>query len=233
MPDPLAILDQDVVGCELCPRLREYGREVARVKRRAYRDWDYWGKPVPSFGPGDARLLIVGLAPGAHGSNRTGRVFTGDKSGDILYRVLHKTGFASQPESRSRDDGLRLLDARITAVVRCAPPGNKPLPEEIRTCRRYLERELDLLPRVRAVVCLGKIAFDVYLGMLKDRALIASRAPFLFGHDLEYRTAPGQPVLIASYHPSQQNTSTGKLTEKMLTAVFRRARRRIDHGDSI
>jgi uracil-DNA glycosylase len=228
MPDPLAILDRDVVGCEMCPRLREYGREVARVKRRAYRDWDYWGKPVPSFGPGDARLLIVGLAPGAHGSNRTGRVFTGDKSGDILYRVLHRTGFASQPESHSREDGLQLLDARITAVVHCAPPGNKPLPEEIRTCRRYLERELDLLPQVRAVVCLGKIAFDVYLGVLKDRDLIASRAPFLFGHDLEYRTAPGQPVLIASYHPSQQNTSTGKLTEKMLTAVFRRAKRRIE-----
>ena len=229
MPDPLALLDRDVIGCELCPRLREYGREVARVKRRAYLDWDYWGKPVPSFGPGDARLLIVGLAPGAHGSNRTGRVFTGDKSGDILYRVLYKTGFASQPESRSREDGLQLLDARITAVVRCAPPGNKPLPEEIRACRRYLERELDLLPQVRAVVCLGKIAFDVYLSVLKDRALIASRAPFLFGHDLEYRTAPGYPVLIASYHPSQQNTSTGKLTEKMLTAVFRRARRRLDH----
>jgi uracil-DNA glycosylase family 4 len=228
MPDPLAILDRDVVSCELCPRLREYGREVARVKRRAYRDWDYWGKPVPSFGPGDARLLIVGLAPGAHGSNRTGRVFTGDKSGEILYRVLHKTGFASQPESHSREDGLQLVDARITAVVRCAPPGNKPLPEEIRTCRRYLERELDLLPRVRALVCLGKIAFDVYLSVLKDRGLIASRAPFRFGHDVEYRTEPGQPVLIASYHPSQQNTSTGKLTETMLTAVFRRAKRRID-----
>ncbi len=221
----LAILERDIIACTLCPRLREHCEQIARLKRRAYRDWEYWGKPVPSFGPADAKLLIVGLAPGAHGANRTGRVFTGDKSGDFLYGVLHRTGFASQPESRSRDDGMRLIEARVTAAVRCAPPGNKPAPEEIRICRRHLERELDLLPSLRAVVCLGKLAFDVYLGILKDRGIIPSRTPFAFGHNRQYRTAPGQPVLIASYHPSQQNTSTGKLTEKMLMDVFGRARR--------
>lgn len=196
------------------------------MKRRAYREWTYWGKPVPAFGDPAARVLILGLAPGAHGSNRTGRMFTGDKSGDILYRVLHKAGFASQPESHSREDGLTLTGAFITAAARCAPPGNKPTPEELRNCRPFFERELELLPDLRVVVALGKIAFDVYLDVLKSRGVIASRAPFVFGHDREFRTAPGQPVLISSYHPSQQNTSTGKLTEAMLLAVFRRARNR-------
>ena len=153
-------------------------------------------------------------------------MFTGDKSGDILYRALHKTGFASQPESRSREDGLVLTGAFITAAARCAPPGNKPTPEELRNCRPFFERELDLLPDLRVVVALGKIAFDAYLDVLKSRGVIASRAPFVFGHDREFQTAPGQPVLISSYHPSQQNTSTGKLTEAMLVAVFRRARKR-------
>jgi uracil-DNA glycosylase family 4 len=222
----LDLLQKEIVNCERCPRLRDHCTQIAEVKRRAYREWIYWGKPVPAFGDPQARVLILGLAPGAHGSNRTGRMFTGDKSGDILYRALYKTGFASQPESRSREDGLILTGAFITAAARCAPPGNKPTPEELRNCRPYFERELDLLPGLRVVVALGKIAFDAYLDVLKSRGVVASRAPFVFGHDREFHTAPGQPVLISSYHPSQQNTSTGKLTESMLVAVFRRARKR-------
>ena len=197
---------------------------MARIKRRAYRDQEYWGRPVPSFGDPDASLLILGLAPGAHGANRTGRVFTGDRSGDLLYRVLHATGFASQAASTSREDGLRLNGAYITAAVHCAPPGNKPAPEEIRNCRGYLERELDSLPNLRAVVALGKIAFDVYLSILRDRGIIRSRSAFVFAHNAAHHIGPGHPVLVSSYHPSQQNTSTGKLTEKMLLDVFRRVR---------
>ena len=222
---PLTVLQQEVIACQLCPRLVEYRTEIGRAKRRAYREWDYWAKPVPSFGDPHTRMLIVGLAPGAHGSNRTGRPFTGDGSGATLYRVLHRAGFASQPESRSRDDGLRLTDAYITAAVRCAPPGNKPTPQEIRTCRGYFERELELLSSVQVVVALGKIAFDVYLSILRDRGVIRSRAPFVFGHNRVHRISPRSPILISSYHPSQQNTSTGKLTEKMLLDVFRRARK--------
>ncbi|MEO8370327.1 MAG: uracil-DNA glycosylase [Candidatus Solibacter sp.] len=199
--------------------------EIAQLKRRAYRDQTYWGRPVPSFGDPAARVLILGLAPGAHGSNRTGRMFTGDRSGDILYKVLHKTGFASHPVSVSREDGLALQDLYITAAAHCAPPGNKPTPVELRNCRPYFERELELLPNLKVVVALGKIAFDIYLDTLKSRGVIASRTPFVFGHDLQYRIAPGEPVLVSSYHPSQQNTSTGKLTEAMLTSVFRRAAR--------
>lgn len=195
------------------------------MKRRAYRDQAYWGKPVPGFGDFEARVLILGLAPGAHGSNRTGRMFTGDESGNWLYRVLHRAGFASQPASTSRDDGLELRDAFITASARCAPPGNKPKPEELRNCRPFLERELALMPNVKVVVALGKIAFDTYLGILKSRGAITSRAEYLFGHNRAYRIAPGEPVLLASYHPSQQNTSTGKLTEKMLLDVFRHAKK--------
>ena len=221
----LKTLHAEIVACQLCPRLCDYTAKVAQLKRRAYRDWEYWGHPVPSFGDADARLLILGLAPGAHGSNRTGRMFTGDRSGDILYKVLHKTGFASQPSSTSREDGLTLSGAYITAAAHCAPPGNKPLPEELRNCRPYLERELVLLKDLRVVVALGKIAFDVYLDILKSRGVIASRARFPFGHNREFEIAPGAPRLIASYHPSQQNTSTGKLTEKMLTDVFRRAQK--------
>ena len=198
---------------------------MARIKRRAYRDQEYWGRPVPSFGDPDASLLILGLAPGAHGANRTGRVFTGDRSGDLLYRVLHATGFASQAASLSREDGLRLNGAYITAAVHCAPPGNKPALEEIRNCRGYLERELDSLPNLRAVVALGKVAFDVYLSILRDRGVSRSRSAFVFAHNAVHRIAPGQPILVSSYHPSQQNTSTGKLTEKMLLDVFRRVRR--------
>jgi uracil-DNA glycosylase len=223
--DSLHILQNDIVTCRLCPRLRDYTAEIAQMKRRAYRDWEYWGKPVPSFGDPNASVLILGLAPGAHGSNRTGRMFTGDSSGDILYRVLHRTGFASQPVSSSRDDGMELHGLFITASCHCAPPGNKPTPIEIRNCRPFFERELDLLPGLRVVVALGKIAFDNYLDVLKARGVIASRAAFQFGHDVQYRLGKGQPVLLSSYHPSQQNTSTGKLTEKMLTDVFRRARK--------
>jgi uracil-DNA glycosylase family 4 len=224
----LEILNQDIIACERCPRLRRHSAEIAELKRRAYRDQTYWGRPVPSFGDPAARVLIIGLAPGAHGSNRTGRMFTGDRSGDMLYKVLHKTGFASRPAAVSREDGLTLHGLYITATAHCAPPGNKPTPEELRNCRPYLERELELLVNLKAVVALGKIAFDVYLDILKGRGVIKARAPFVFGHNVEYQTAPGQPVLIGSYHPSQQNTSTGKLTEKMLTDVFRRAKRRAE-----
>jgi len=198
------------------------------VKRRAYRDQDYWAKPVPGFGDPQARMLLVGLAPGAHGSNRTGRMFTGDASGNFLYRALFETGFASQPTSVSRTDGLALTDAYITAAVRCAPPDNKPLPQEIRTCRPYLERDLELLRNLKVVVALGRLAFDVYLTILRDQGKIARRSGFVFGHNEVHRTGTGQPLLISSFHPSQQNTSTGKLTEAMFRAVFLRARQLLD-----
>jgi len=225
----LRVLEREILACSLCPRLRVWCEEVARAKRRAYRDWEYWGKPVPGFGDPKARLFIVGLAPGAHGSNRTGRVFTGDSSGDLLYRVLHHAGFANRPESQHREDGLQLKDAWISAAVRCAPPANKPTPEEIETCRPYLERELALLPRLRVFVALGKIAFDNWLAILRARGLISSRAAFVFGHGAEFEI-PGAPLLISSYHPSRQNTQTGRLTEEMLLRVFLRARAVIDAG---
>ena len=185
----MRVLQNEVVQCRLCPRLIAHCTEVAQVKRRAYSDWEYWGKPVPSFGDQSAELLIVGLAPGAHGSNRTGRMFTGDMSGNLLYRVLHKTGFAGQPESVSRDDGQLLIDTYITAVARCAPPGNKPAREEIANCRPYLERELDLLRNLKVVVALGRVAFDNYLGILQRRGAILNRAAFPFGHNRIFETA--------------------------------------------
>ena len=230
MRDSFIILNRQIVDCERCPRLRTYDREVARVKRRAYLHWEYWGKPVPGFGDPHARVLLIGLAPGAHGANRTGRMFTGDSSGDFLYRALNETGFASQAESRSRQDGLELHGAYITAAARCAPPDNKPLPKELACCRPYLERELELLREVRVVVALGGVAFRSYLSILRDRGVIQSLAAFPFGHHRVYRftsdrAAPGLPVLIASYHPSQQNTSTRKLTAAMLRQVFERAKR--------
>jgi uracil-DNA glycosylase len=221
----IQLLQDEIASCERCPRLREHCATIAMLKRRAWRDHEYWGKPVPAFGDPAARLLIVGLAPGAHGSNRTGRMFTGDRSGDYLYRALHKTGFSSQPDSTARGDGLTLHGAWITAAARCAPPGNKPTPGELGNCRPFLERELDLLTGLRVVVALGKIAFDTYLDIQKSRGVIRSRAAFPFGHDQEFAIAPGAPVLVSSYHPSQQNTSTGKLTLPMLVAVFRRARK--------
>lgn len=223
--DPLKILNREIIACVRCPRLVAYRAEVGRVKRRAYRDWDYWAKPVPGFGDPLARLLLIGLAPGAHGANRTGRMFTGDSSGDFLYKVLYATGFASQPTSISRDDGLELRDAYISAVARCAPPGNKLALDEIRNCRPYLVRDLELLHQVQVVVALGRIAFDAYLGILRDQGKIARRSAFVFGHNAVYETGPGQPRLIGSYHPSQQNTSTRKLTEAMLRAVLENARR--------
>ena len=226
--EPFKIQDREIIACARCPRLVAYRAEVGRVKRRAYRDWDYWAKPVPGFGDPRARLLLIGLAPGAHGANRTGRMFTGDSSGDFLYKVLHATGFASQPTSTSRDDGLKLRDAYISAVARCAPPGNKLALEEIRACRPYLVRDLELLDRVQEVVALGRIAFDVYLGILREQGKIARRSAFLFGHNAVHETGPGQPLLISSYHPSQQNTSTGKLTEAMLREVFEGARERLN-----
>jgi len=221
----LEILNRQIVACRRCPRLVEHREEVGRVKRRAYRDQDYWAKPVPGFGDPRARMLLIGLAPGAHGANRTGRMFTGDSSGNFLYRALFETGFASQPTSVSRDDGLVLTDAYISAAVRCAPPDNKPLPDEVRNCRPYLEKELELLRDLKVVIALGRLAFDVYLTILRDQGKIARRSDFVFGHNKVHRTGPGQPVLISSFHPSQQNTSTGKLTESMLRAVFVRARR--------
>jgi len=221
----LAAVQRRVIACELCPRLREHSCEVARHKRRAYLNWDYWGKPVPSFGDPNAQILIIGLAPAAHGANRTGRMFTGDRSGDFLYRVLYKTGFASQPESRSREDDLALDNVYVTAAVRCAPPANKPSREEIITCRQYLEREMVLLSDVQVVVALGRLAFDVYLSILRDQGHIRSRSAFVFAHNRTHRPGPNLPRLISSYHPSQQNTLTGRLTEPMLRAVFARARR--------
>jgi uracil-DNA glycosylase len=223
MPKGLGKVHQDVIGCKRCPRLVEYRCEVARAKRRAYRDWEYWGKPVPGFGDSRARLLIIGLAPAAHGGNRTGRVFTGDSSGDLLFGTLFQTGFASQAQSISRKDGMKLRDAYITATVRCAPPGNKSLPAESRNCREYLEREIELLKNVKVVVALGKIAFDAYLSILQGQGLIASRGAYKFGHAAMYHFPAPLPTLIASYHPSRQNTQTGKLTAKMFQQVFREA----------
>jgi uracil-DNA glycosylase family 4 len=210
----LADLQSRIVACDLCPRLRDHCREIAQIKRRAYLDQEYWGKPVPSFGDPEARVLILGLAPGAHGANRTGRMFTGDKSGEFLYRALHETGFASQPTSTSIGDGLKLTGAYISASAHCAPPDNKPSREELSNCRPYLERELRLLRNLRVVVALGRIAFDTYLSVTGERAK--------FGHHAIHIS---KPILIASYHPSQQNTSTGKLTAEMLREVFASARK--------
>ena len=229
----LDVLQQRIVACKKCPRLIAYCQEVARIKRRAYRDWDYWGKPVPSFGDPNARMMILGLAPAAHGANRTGRMFTGDRSGDWLYRVLYETGFASQPESRSREDGLQLRDARIVASAHCAPPDNKPTPRELRNCRHWLEEELALFPDLRVMVALGRIAFDVYLSLLKEQGKIARRSDYLFGHHAIHHLGEGLPVLVSSYHPSQQNTSTGKLTMEMLTQVFLTARNLLQDGHTI
>lgn len=211
------------MGCRLCPRLVAYREEIGRVKRRAYTEWEYWAKPVPGFGDANARVLVLGLAPGAHGSNRTGRPFTGDGSGYFMYPVLHETGFASQPVATHREDGLRLTDAYITAAVRCAPPANKPSPEEIAKCSRFLDLELAALPNVRVVVALGRIGFDAYLNHLRRMGVISSRAPYNFGHAVEYRM-PNGVILLGAYHPSLQNTNTGKLTKEMFRAVFERAR---------
>ena len=217
----LRSLAAEIVACSQCPRLREHCANVAVVKRRAYQSETYWGLPVPGFGDPAARLLILGLAPGAHGANRTGRVFTGDSSGDFLFRALHETGFANQPNSSHRDDGLVLHNAWISASVRCAPPDNKPDPTEIRNCQPFLERELHLLKNLQGVVVLGRLAFDVY-------CRIAKLPKLDFGHNLLH--SQSKPWLLCSYHPSQQNTSTGRLTREMLHDVFALAQRRLKQG---
>jgi len=227
MPDKselLRVLDNEIVACRKCPRLVTYRERVAREKRLAYRDWIYWGKPVPGFGDPQAQLLIVGLAPGAHGSNRTGRMFTGDRSGVFLYQALYDAGFANQPTAVNRDDGLRLKSAYIAATARCAPPDNKPLPSEIQNCREYLEREIDLL-EPRAVLALGKIGWDVFLGILKHRGTIPARVGYRFAHGAEVDLPEAGMRLFGVYHPSQQNTQTGLLTPAMYAKVLRRVRR--------
>jgi uracil-DNA glycosylase len=220
----LASLNARIVECELCPRLRTHCATVAREKRRAYLEWEYWGRPVPSFGDEEARVLALGLAPGAHGSNRTGRPFTGDGSGDFLYPVLHAAGFASQPTGTRLDDGMKLKDLWITTVARCAPPGNKPTREELRNCGPWLDEEMKLLKHLRVVVCLGRIAFDGVLAHEARVGQLTAKARFAFAHGAEY-TLPSGLVAIASYHPSLQNTNTGKLTRAMFLEIFKRARR--------
>jgi uracil-DNA glycosylase len=212
-------LNREIVQCRKCPRLVRYREDVAREKKLAFRDWEYWGKPVPGFGDPRAELLILGLAPAAHGANRTGRMFTGDRSGDFLYKALYEAGFANQPTSTRRDDGLALKNAYISATLRCAPPANKPLPAELANCRPYFERELDLI-RPRAIFALGGIAMRAYLALLKDRGQIRSYAAFPFRHGASYKLPGDLPRLFVSYHPSQQNTFTGKLTEEMLANVL-------------
>ena len=220
----LANIHHDIITCSRCERLRTYCGEIARTKRAAFRQDTYWGKPVPGFGDPDARVLVLGLAPAAHGANRTGRVFTGDGdggSGDFLMAAMHRNGFASIPTSHSIDDGLQLRDAFIAAAVRCAPPDNKPTPEEIVACQSHLEAELDELKNVRIVVVLGKIAFDVWWKLMAGRGLAVKPRP-VFAHGAVYEPADG-PIVIASYHPSRQNTHTGKLTPQMLSSIFRKA----------
>lgn len=223
----LTVLNREVVACTRCPRLVVYREQVAREKRRAYRDCEYWGKPVPGFGDPDARVLVMGLAPGAHGSNRTGRPFTGDASGKFMFPVLYETGFASQPNATDRNDGLMLKNLYITAAVRCAPPENKPLPQELVECSGFLDREIAGLSEVKVVVALGKIGFDAYLNYLKRRGSLASKKVFVFKHGASYEMPDGK-VLLASYHPSNQNTQTGKLTRQMFVEIFQAAARIAD-----
>jgi len=226
-PRWLIILNREVIACTRCPRLVAYREKIAREKRRAYLDHDYWGKPVPGFGDPGARVLIMGLAPGAHGSNRTGRPFTGDASGKFMFPVLYETGFASQPTATDRNDGLTLKDLYITAAVRCAPPDNKPTPQELATCSHFIDREVAGLEKVKVVVALGKIGFDAYLNYLKRRDQPFNRGQYLFKHGASYRLPDGK-VLLASYHPSNQNTQTGKLTREMFVEIFKQAARFAD-----
>lgn len=237
----LAAVRRDVIGCTRCTRLREYCVRIGQEKRAAYRDQSYWARPVPGFGDPTARLLVLGLAPGAHGANRTGRMFTGDSSGMFLLRAMHAAGFANLPLSRDREDGLQLQDAYILAAVRCAPPDNKPTPEEIAACQPHLEHEWAALPRISVVIALGRLAFDAYWRLMRLRGLTVSPRP-TFAHGQEYDPIAASrgpladadaggitraPALIAAFHPSQQNTFTGRLTPEMLEAVFRRAAARI------
>jgi uracil-DNA glycosylase family 4 len=219
----LSKIARDVVRCERCARLIGHCREVARLRVRRFRDETYWGRPVPGFGSPDARLLIVGLAPAAHGANRTGRMFTGDDSGAWLFRSLHGAGFASQAESRERNDGLRLIDAYLTAAARCAPPGNRPQPGELLACRQFLQREVEALPRLRVILALGQIAFQTVLALEAAAGGAPLRPRPRFAHGAEVGLGDGR-ILLASYHPSRQNTQTGRLTRAMLDRVMRRAR---------
>jgi uracil-DNA glycosylase len=227
LPRALREVHSSIVSCERCPRLRSYCQRIAQEKKRAFRDDVYWGRPVPGFGDPNARVLIIGLAPAAHGANRTGRVFTGDGgggSGDFLMAALHKHGFASMPTSQRIDDGLRLIDAYIAAAVRCAPPDNKPTREEIVRCLDHLDAEVAQLPNVRVVVALGSIGLDAWLRLLKRRGAGVSPRP-RFGHGVVTRMGGALPIVVTSYHPSRQNTNTGRLTARMMSDVFRKARR--------
>ena len=223
MPDSLTLLSREVVACERCPRLRDWCREVARTRVKRFRDEEYWGRPLPGFGDPRARVLVVGLAPAAHGANRTGRVFTGDRSGDFLYAALHRARFASQPRSVGRGDGLALRDCYVTAVARCAPPANKPTAEEVAACRAFLIREWRLLPRVRAVLVLGRVALDGLLAALREIGRVPPRPALAFGHGISHELGDGLR-LFASYHPSQQNTFTGRLTAPAFDAVLAQIR---------
>jgi uracil-DNA glycosylase family 4 len=240
----LATVHEQIVACDRCPRLRTYCARIARDKKAAHRDDEYWGRPVPGFGDPQARLLILGLAPAAHGANRTGRVFTGDGSGDFLMRAMHRTGFANIATSRRADDGLALRDAYIAAAVRCAPPDNKPTPDELRMCQTHLEAEIAALTRLQVVMALGKIAFDTWWRLMVTHPVIVGPSPDaparvaealrqrprpVFGHGATF-IVDGAPAVIASYHPSRQNTNTGKLTPAMLEAVFRHAKRLLMEG---
>lgn len=223
---PLDILSRRIIRCSQCARLVAHREAMAQAKRRQFREWTYWGRPVPGFGDPRARLLVLGLAPAAHGGNRTGRVFTGDRSGDWLYEALHRFGFANQPTSTHRADGLLLRDCYVAAVVRCAPPANKPRPEEFDACRPYLLAELRQLTRLRVILALGKIAFDHYVKSCRELGYAVPSPGPRFRHGASYEF-PWSVTLLASYHPSQQNTFTGKLTRSMFHAVFRRARQRL------
>lgn len=228
----LNVLNAAIVDCTACERLVAYRQEVARTKRRQFKDWIYWGRPVPGFGDPTARLYVLGLAPAAHGGNRTGRIFTGDRSGDWLYGALHRYGFANQATSIHRDDGLALTDCYIGATVRCAPPDNKPLPDEFERCRRFLREEVRLLDRIRVVIALGKIAFDHYLKVCQLEGLAIPSPVPKFGHGVSYRL-PWSVLLLSSYHPSQQNTFTGKLTRPMFHSVFAAARRELNKAGPV
>ncbi len=227
MPTWLTTLNAEVTACTRCPRLVIYRETFAREKRRAYKDCEYWGKPVPGFGDPQARVIVLGLAPGAHGSNRTGRPFTGDASGKFMYPILYETGFASQSSATDRNDGLQLKDMYITAAVRCAPPDNKPLPSELANCAPYLERELQGLTSARVIVTLGKIAFDAYLNSLTRVGKLKNKMGLIFQHAAKYKMSDGR-TLLASYHPSNQNTQTGKLTREMFLRIFKEAARLTD-----
>ena len=222
-------LQQEIIDCTRCPRLTEYRAEVARKKRRMYMDWDYWGRPLPAFGDPKSRVMLLGLAPAAHGGNRTGRMFTGDRSGDWVFSALHRFGFASQPTSTHKGDGQALSGAYITAALRCAPPQNKPLREELANCQPFLLRELELLTEVKVVVALGRIAFNAYLRLLREQGHVIPSPRPKFGHGVVHEMPDGR-LLLCSYHPSQQNTQTGRLTQEMFDAVFRRARELVEEA---